>query len=132
MPVSFNFMAPLSVAAAIIAVTPAQAATVRPFSAAAFEAAQKQRRPILVDVYADWCPVCRTQHEVLNRLLPRKEFKDLAVFRLNFDTQKDAWSKFGVRRQSTLIAFHGRKEVGRSVAVTDGASIKQLLQTSLR
>ncbi len=129
---NFNLIGPLGVAAAIVAVAPAQAATVQSFSAAAFAAAQKQGRPILVDIYADWCPVCRAQHEVLSRVLPRKEFKTVAVFRLNFDTQKEAWNKFGVRRQSTLIAFRGRKEVGRSVAATDSATIEQLLRSSLR
>lgn len=129
---NFNLFAPLGIAAAIIAVAPAQAATVQPFSAAAFEAAQKQGRPILVDVFADWCPVCRAQHDALSRILPKQEFKDVVVFRLNFDTQKEAWTSFGVQRQSTLIAFRGRKEVGRSVAATDGDSIEQLLRSSLR
>lgn len=51
-----NFIASFGIATSIVAVAPAQAATVRPFSAVAFEAAQKQGRPIVVDVYADWCP----------------------------------------------------------------------------
>lgn len=129
---NFNFIAPLGIAAAVSAAAPADAATIQPFSATAFEAAQRQGRPILVDVYADWCPVCRAQHEVLSRLLLGRDFKNLAVFRLNFDTQKDARSKFGVRRQSTLIVFRGRKEVGRSVAATDSKSIEQLLRASIR
>lgn len=129
---NLNLFAPFGVAAAIVAAAPAQAASVQPFSTAAFEAAQKQGRPILVDVYADWCPVCRAQKQAMDRLLPRDEFKGLTVFRLNFDTQKDAWKKFRVQRQSTLIAFRGRKEAGRSVAVTDSASIEQLLRASLR
>jgi len=130
--VNFNVFASIGLAAAIVAVAPAEAALVQPFSTAAFEAAQKQGRPILVDVYADWCPVCRAQHEVLSRVLPGQEFKNLVVFRLNFDTQKQAWSKLGVQRQSTLILFRGRKEIGRSVAATDSASMKQLLSASLR
>ena len=129
---NFKIIARFGVAIAIVTSAPASAATVQPFSAPAFEIAQKQGRPILVDVYADWCPVCRAQHEVLDRLLPRQEFKNLTVFKLNFDTQKDAWSKFGIRRQSTLVAFRGRREVGRVVAATDSASIEQLLRSSLR
>jgi thiol-disulfide isomerase/thioredoxin len=119
-------------AVALVAVAPAHAATVEPFSAPAFEAAQKQGRPILVDVYADWCPVCRAQNQALSGILAKPDFKQVAVFRINFDAQQDAWRQFVVRRQSTLIAFHGRKEVGRSVAATDSASIEQLLRASLR
>lgn len=129
---NLNFITPLGVALAVVAPTPAQAAAVQPFNVSAFETAEKQGRSILVDVYADWCPICRAQHEALSKILPRPEFKNLMVFRLNFDTQKDAWTKFGVQRQSTLIAFHGRKEVGRSIAATGSASIEQLLRASLR
>lgn len=126
-----SYPAAIGLVMAVAAVAPAQAATVQPFSAAALEAAQRQGRPILVDVYADWCPVCRAQHNVLGRLLPKKEFENLVVLRLNFDTQKDAWKKLGVRRQSTLIVFRGSNEVRRSVAVTDSSAIEQLLRSAL-
>ena len=127
-----NLVAPIALVAAVATLAPVHAATVQRFSAAAFDAAQKLGRPILVDVYADWCPVCRAQHEVLSQLLPRPEFRNLAVFSLNFDTQQDAWSKFGVQRQSTLIAYRGRNEVGRSIAATDNATIENLLRASMR
>ncbi len=129
--VRFSLIAAFTAVAAV-AIAPLQAATVHPFSAAAFEAAQKLGRPILVDVYADWCPVCRAQNEVLSRLLPGREFKNLTVFKLNFDTQKDARSRLGAQRQSTLIVFRGNKELGRSVAVTDSASIERLVRSGLR
>lgn len=129
---NLNFAAPISIVAAVAAVTPVHAATVQPFSPAAFEAAQRQGRPILVDVYADWCPVCRAQKQVMDKLLPHKEFRNLLVLRLNFDEQESHWRQLGVRRQSTLIAFRGRNEVGRSVAVTDANAIRELFLSSVR
>lgn len=129
---NLNFIAPVGIVVLVAAVAPAHAATVQPFSVSAFQAAQKQGRPILVDVYADWCPVCRAQKQVMDKLLPREEFKNLLVLRLNFDEQEPHWRKLGVRRQSTLIAFRGRKEVGRSVAVTDSDAIHKLLIASVR
>lgn len=126
------FAAPIAIVAAAAAVAPVHAATVQPFSPAAFEAAQKQNKPILIDVYADWCPTCRAQSQVMDKLLPREEFKNLLVLRLNFDEQEAHWRKLGVRRQSTLITFRGRKEVGRSVAVTDPNAIRELLLASVR
>jgi thioredoxin 1 len=129
---TLNFAAPIVIVAAVAAIAPANAATVQPFSAQVFEAAQRQGKPILVDVYADWCPTCRAQKQVMDKLLPREEFKDLLVLRLNFDEQEPHWRKLGVRRQSTLIAFSGRKEVGRSVAATDPKAIRELLLSSLR
>lgn len=123
---------PALAAVAIIAPQSAIAAEIRPFTPQAFAEAQRAGRPILVDVYADWCTVCRAQKQVMDKLLPRKEFNDLLVLRLNFDEQEAHWRRFGVRRQSTLIAFHGRKEAGRSVAVTNPDAIYKLLRSSLR
>ncbi len=35
------------------------------FTPAAFEAAEKAGKPILIDVTAPWCPTCRAQAPVL-------------------------------------------------------------------
>jgi thiol-disulfide isomerase/thioredoxin len=37
------------------------AADKKPFTAAAFEAAQASGKPILIDVSASWCPTCKAQ-----------------------------------------------------------------------
>lgn len=127
-----RFIVPAIVAVAAIAPAPATAAEIRAFNPQAFAAAQRAGRPILVDVYADWCPVCRAQQQALGPLLQRAEFRKLVVFRLNFDEQEEYWRRLGVRRQSTLIAFRGRKEVGRAVAETDGQAIAELVRTATR
>lgn len=103
----------------------------RPFAEADFEAAQRAGKPILVTVHADWCPTCRVQDQVLGELLARKQFAGISVFRVDFDTQKSALKRFGVRSQSTLILFKGKIEIGRSIAKTDkqaiSADLAQLL-----
>jgi thioredoxin 1 len=58
-------------------------------------------------------------------------FKDLAYFVVDFDSQKDAVKYFGARIQSTLIAFKGATETGRSVGDTDPSSIAALLNKAL-
>jgi hypothetical protein len=50
---------------------------------------------------------------------------------VDFDDQKDAVKSFGVRTQSTLIAFKGDKETGRSVGDTNRSSIAALLDKTL-
>ena len=47
---------------------PAAAGETRPFSDPAFEAAQKSGKPILVEVSAPWCPICKTQKPILAKL----------------------------------------------------------------
>jgi thioredoxin 1 len=59
------------------------------------------------------------------------KFKNLVYFVVDFDNQKDAVKYFGARMQSTLIAFKGATETGRSVGDTSRASIATLLSKTL-
>lgn len=117
---------------AVVAPAPAIAAEVRPFNPQAFAAAQRAGRPILVDIYADWCPTCRAQAQAFGPLLKRPEFNKLVVFKVNYDSQAQYWRRMGVRQQSTLIVYKRAKEVARSVGETDGEAIAELLRTATR
>ena len=103
----------------------------KPFDAKAFVDAQAAGRPILVEVSAVWCPICKVQKPILSDLAGKPKFKDVTLFEIDFDTQKDLLRKFGVQRQSTLIAFKGAQEVGRSTGDTNPTSIEALLDKSV-
>ena len=105
----------------------AQAGTRVPFTEAAFDAAQQQGRAIIVDVTAPWCPVCKAQHPTVEATLNSPEMKDAILLEVDFDTQKDVLQKFGVRMQSTLIAFKGTTETGRATGVTNPDAIRELM-----
>lgn len=110
---------------------PALAEEWKPFDAAAFAEAQKAGKPILIDVFAVWCPVCRAQNPILVQLTREPKFKDLVAFKLDFDTQKDALRAFNAQSQSTLIVFKGETEQARSVGDTDKDKIAALLDKAL-
>src|SRR5271169_4698157 len=80
------------------------------YDAKSFAAAQKEGKPILVEIHATWCPTCKAQAPILADLEKQPRFKDLAVFHVDFDSQKDAVKHFGARMQSTLITFKGEAE----------------------
>jgi thioredoxin 1 len=96
-----------------------------------FAAAQAAGGPILVEIFAPWCPTCRAQQPILERLEAEPEFAAFKVFRVDFDKQKDVVRSFGAKSQSTLIVFKGGQETGRSVGDTDAASIAKLLSSAL-
>jgi thioredoxin 1 len=102
-----------------------------PFSAEAFKAAQAAGGPILVEIHADWCPTCKAQGPILDKLTADPKFKDLKVFRVDFDTMKPVVKQFGAQMQSTLIVFKGSAEKGRSVGDTKQSSIAALLDKGL-
>jgi thioredoxin len=109
--------------AGTLAASPAFAVNAHAFDAKAFAAAQKAGKPILIAVHAPWCPTCKAQAPILSDLRADPKFKDLVYFVIDFDSQKDLLSRFGVRAQSTLIAFKGDKEAARSVGDTNRDSI---------
>jgi len=113
-------------AGALAAAFPASAAETA-FVQAHFDEALKAGKPILVEIHASWCPTCKAQRAILGPLFKDPKFADLTVLRVDFDAQKDVVRKFGATMQSTLIAFKGGAEVGRSVGDTNPASIAALL-----
>src|SRR3990172_11668611 len=59
----------VSVAVAFILISvSAQAAGLQPFDAKAFQAAQASGKPVLVEIHADWCPTCKAQVPILDKL----------------------------------------------------------------
>ena len=94
--------------------------------------AQSAGKPILVDVFAPWCPTCKAQQKVLAALKDKPAYDALVVFKVDYDNQGDAVKSFNARQQSTLIAYKGAAETGRSVGDTDPQSIEALLMTALK
>ena len=109
----------------------AQAAEKVNYDAKSFAAAQAAGRPILVEIHASWCPTCKAQEPILGNLEKHDRFKNLLVVKVDFDSQKEAVKAFSARLQSTLIAFKGSAETGRSVGDTNATSITTLLDKTI-
>lgn len=116
--------------AALLFAAPVRAEVGTPFTQAAFAAAQQAGKPILIDVTAPWCPVCRAQAPTLAALPAVPEFAGLTTFTVDFDTQKDVLRALGVQKQSTLVVFAGAKETARSTGDTDPDKIRALVATA--
>ena len=126
-----HLMSALALTAILPLVTTVQAMDKKPFDQKLFDAAQAAGKPILVEVSAPWCPVCKAQAPILSRLRNELKFKELVIFGIDFDSQKDLLQKFNVQKQSTLIVFKGKQETGRSTGDTDAGSIAALLNKSI-
>ena len=126
-----HLLSALSLLAVSISGWPVRAMERKPFDAKAFAAAQAAGKPILVEVSAVWCPICKVQKPILSNLAGKAKFKDVTLFEIDFDTQKDLLRTFRVQRQSTLIAFRGAQEVGRSTGDTNPTAIEALLDKTV-
>jgi thioredoxin 1 len=101
-----------------------------PFTEEAFEASQRQGKPILIQITASWSPVCVRQRRIVGLLQEEPRFKDLIVYSIDFDARKDLVREMGAQEQSTLIVFKGMVEKGRSTGENDPAAIESLLAKS--
>lgn len=122
----------IAVAALLMFAGAAAAYEEKPYEAASFKAAQAEGKPILVDVYAPWCPTCAAQKQVLAGLQGKAAYDKLVIFRVDYDNDAAALKAFNARQQSTLIAYKGEAETGRSVGDTQAASIEALIGTALK
>lgn len=102
------------------------------YSKTAFAAAQAENRPIVVFVHASWCITCRRQQPIVQELASDGAFKskNLVVFVVDFG-DKATLKELNVTDRSTLVAFHGRTERGRSSFVTDPAELRGLFSSAL-
>lgn len=88
------------------------------FSQDEFESLQAAGEVVLIDVFADWCPTCAKQQEVLKRYReenPDKKFNTLIV---DFDDDKQWVRHFKAPRQSTFVLYVGDEKKWFSVAET--------------
>ena len=106
----------------------ALAAEPQPYTQKSFDQMAAAGTPMIVFVHAAWCPVCAVQKPIVDSLANSAPYKNVKVLVVDFDTQKKALRSFDVSRQSTLIAFRGKKEVGRLVGTTQKDLIEVLFQ----
>ncbi len=108
------------------------AAGEEPYSDARFSELTGAGQPVLIDVYAPWCPTCRKQSKVIGELLKEPQFAAISVLKVDYDEQTDAVARFQAPRQSTLVMYRGSSESGRLVAETSESAIRALLQSGLK
>jgi len=109
----------------------ANAGEIKPYSQAQFDMLTASGKPVVLAVHADWCPTCKAQKPILDALMSRAAFKDVTTLTIDFDTDTALLTRYKVARQSTLIAFKGTREVGRTVGDTTPSGIEDLLKKTV-
>ncbi len=109
----------------------AAAAAEVPFTQAAFDKAVAAGQPVIVDVQASWCPVCKAQKPIVESLLQEPKMKNVTLFSADFDTEQALKKQLRVAQQSTFVVFKGGKEVGRSTGETSKSAIAALFDKAL-
>ena len=110
----------------------AAAGQTEPFNQTEFDRLTQAGQPVVVHVRASWCPTCKAQNPILDKLMKQPAYKDVTLLNVDFDSQKRIVKEFKVTMQSTLVGFKGKQEVARSVGDTTEAGLTGLFQKTLR
>jgi len=87
-------------------------------------------KPVLVDVWAEWCGPCKMIGPALEEI--SNELGDkVTIAKLNIDDNPDAPAKYGVRGIPTMILFHKGEIVETKVGAAPKSALKGWLEGAL-
>ena len=109
----------------------AMAGEIKPFNQQVFDKLTADGKPVVLDISATWCPTCKEQKPIIEGLMKQPAYKEVTLMTIDFDANKSTLKKFKVTMQSTLVAFKGSREVGRSVGDTNPDGIEGLIKKTI-
>lgn len=74
---------------------------------------------MVVDFSARWCPTCKAQKSIVDKLMASPQYKTVTLFVADYDKEVDLKKQLRVVQQSTFVVFKGGKEITRSTGQTD-------------
>ena len=90
----------------------------------------KSDKPVLVDLWAEWCGPCRMVGPIVEELAAEYEGKAV-IGKLNVDTNPNISVKFGVRSIPTLLFFKGGQVVDKQVGLAPKTVLEEKLKAQL-
>ena len=73
-------------------------------------------KPVLVDVWADWCAPCRMLGPTIDALADEYAGK-VTIAKLDMDENQEIAARYGVQAIPTMLIFKGGREIGRLVGL---------------
>jgi thioredoxin 1 len=81
-----------------------------------FDALLATKLPVLLDVYADWCPPCRRIAPLIEELAVELEGRAV-VAKLDSEANPNLIAKLGINSLPTFLVFNEGAEVHRLVGI---------------
>lgn len=117
--------------ALLLALAGTAAADEVPFNQASYAQALAAGKPVVVYLHADWCPTCRAQQPIVDRLSKEPRLKDVTIYVADFDQETALEKSLKVTQQSTFVVFRHGHEVTRSTGQTTEPAIRAVLEQAL-
>jgi thioredoxin 1 len=99
-------------------------------TAESFDAQTATQGVVLVDFWATWCPPCRMQGPIVERVAEQVKGRAV-VAKLDVDGAKDVSRKFNIEAIPTLIVFKDGKPVKQFVGLTQATELTAAIDSAL-
>ncbi|WP_262695519.1 thioredoxin family protein [Kordiimonas aquimaris] len=97
------------------------------YNAQRFSALIERGDPLLVEVYASWCPTCLAQHKAFENLIEEGRQPNVRAIRVDFDRDVDFRTRNSLNYTGILIFYRDGKEVTRVAGLTSADKIEAFL-----
>jgi thiol-disulfide isomerase/thioredoxin len=101
------------------------------FDQAVFNRLLAQGQPAIVYFHATWCPTCKIQEPIVERLAASPKFKRVTFLNADYDTQTALKKALHVNQQSTFVVFKNGHEIARSTGQTSERAIESTFEKAL-
>lgn len=97
------------------------------YEPARFEAALASGEPVLVEIYAAWCPTCKAQHEAFTLLAAEGAVPKARGFRVDYDRSPEFLARYRIGGTGLLLSFRNGRETARAGGLVDRQSLRRFL-----
>lgn len=84
------------------------------------------KKPVIVDVYADWCGPCKAIAPILEALSVELD-EEIVIVKINADQSNELVKSYGVRSIPTLLYFEDGKVVREHVGAATRSKIVEFI-----
>lgn len=95
-----------------------------------FDSVISSDKPVLVDLWAEWCGPCKMIAPILSEVAEEMSDK-VTITKLNIDQNPNTPPKFGVRGIPTLLLFKNGAVVGTKVGALSKTQLVEFLNDNI-
>lgn len=90
----------------------------------------KSDKPVILDLWAEWCGPCRMVGPIVNEI--GEEYADqVVVGKLDVDSNPQTTAKYGIRNIPTILFFKNGEVVDKQVGAVPKAALIEKLESLL-
>lgn len=101
------------------------------YSPARFEELMARGEPVLVEIYASWCPTCLLQHRALETLHEEGRATQIRAIRVDFEGDAGFVQRHGFNSTGMLVIFRNGRETARATGLVTPEKINAYIESYL-